>query len=241
MELTREQRARVQKGLAAFGFDPGPADGMFGPRTHAAVATWREAKGLESTGQLSRDAAEALAAAGEGFHKQQAQSSEAEQAGSKNEILYFAAAGPKCAGMAGGSSCWQEIRGQPGCYVWTEFSESGHPTDWTGACEGDTAHGEGTLSRASDSEGGRSTAGGGSLMSGKMSGHWTIRWADGYRFEGEMFDGLPNGFGTLTFPESGTYRGRFRDGCLSSEDSEDGNWATSFVSPKECGFKYAFE
>ena len=79
VELTREQRVRMQKGLAASGFDPGPADGMFGPRTHAAIAAWQEAKGLEATGKLSRDQAEALAAAGEEIRKQHARQPEAGQ------------------------------------------------------------------------------------------------------------------------------------------------------------------
>ena len=63
-ELTREERMRVQQGLAALGFDAGPADGMFGPRTRSAIGEWQQAKGLEATGYLSREEAEVLAAAG---------------------------------------------------------------------------------------------------------------------------------------------------------------------------------
>ena len=58
----REQRIRVQLGLAALGFDAGPADGMFGPRTRSAIWEWQQAKGLEATGYLTQDEAEALAA-----------------------------------------------------------------------------------------------------------------------------------------------------------------------------------
>ncbi len=38
--------ASLQIALAAAGFDPGPADGSFGPRTYAAVVAWAEANGL---------------------------------------------------------------------------------------------------------------------------------------------------------------------------------------------------
>ena len=61
-ELTREERMQVQQGLAALGFDPGPADGMFGPRTRSAIREWQQAKGLETTGYLTRDEAEVFPA-----------------------------------------------------------------------------------------------------------------------------------------------------------------------------------
>ena len=61
--LTREQRVEVQQGLTALGFDPGPADGLFGSKTRAAIWDWQEAKGLEATGYLTSDQAEALGGA----------------------------------------------------------------------------------------------------------------------------------------------------------------------------------
>ena len=39
--LTRADRRLIQSSLAAEGFDPGPADGMFGRRTRAAIGQWR--------------------------------------------------------------------------------------------------------------------------------------------------------------------------------------------------------
>ena len=56
------ERRGVQMGLQALGFDPGPADGLFGPKTTAAIAAWKEAKGYEPTGLLTREQAEALMA-----------------------------------------------------------------------------------------------------------------------------------------------------------------------------------
>ena len=56
-------RVRVQRGLAASGFEIGAADGIFGRRTREVVALWQVRRGLEGTGYLTRDQADALMAA----------------------------------------------------------------------------------------------------------------------------------------------------------------------------------
>ena len=60
LNLVSAKRRQVQVGLAALGFDPGPADGLFGPKTSAAISAWQEAKGYRATGRLTREQAEAL-------------------------------------------------------------------------------------------------------------------------------------------------------------------------------------
>ena len=62
--LKRDERRNVQRGLASLGFNPGPADGLFGPRTRVAVGAWQEAKGFEASGRLTREQADALMALG---------------------------------------------------------------------------------------------------------------------------------------------------------------------------------
>ena len=62
------ERQQVQIGLAALGFDPGPADGLFGPKTNAAIGAWQEANNYRATGRLTREQAEALKAAGKAAH-----------------------------------------------------------------------------------------------------------------------------------------------------------------------------
>ena len=60
--LTREDRRAIQSSLAAQGFDPGPADGVFGRRTRAAIGGWQGARGEQPTGYLDAEAAKSLLA-----------------------------------------------------------------------------------------------------------------------------------------------------------------------------------
>ena len=62
--LDRKKKVLVQRGLASLKFDPGPADGAFGPKTREAIRSWQKAKGYGATGLLTREQADALAAAG---------------------------------------------------------------------------------------------------------------------------------------------------------------------------------
>lgn len=50
----------VQMRLRQFGFDPGPADGIFGPRTRAGLVNFQKAQGLPATGRVDRATGEAL-------------------------------------------------------------------------------------------------------------------------------------------------------------------------------------
>ena len=62
--LSREDRRLVQMGLAAAGYDPGPADGMIGRGTREAIRRWQGAQGEPETGYLDADGAKALLAMG---------------------------------------------------------------------------------------------------------------------------------------------------------------------------------
>jgi peptidoglycan hydrolase-like protein with peptidoglycan-binding domain len=52
--------AALQRRLAAAGFDPGPADGRFGPRTAAALRDFQRRHGLDPTGRTDLETATAL-------------------------------------------------------------------------------------------------------------------------------------------------------------------------------------
>ena len=58
--LDRAARQQIQRGLEAAGFDPGGADGMFGPRTRAAIRSWQTSRGSRATGYLDGAAVAAL-------------------------------------------------------------------------------------------------------------------------------------------------------------------------------------
>ena len=61
--LTREQRSQIQEALAERGFDVGPADGSFGPRTREAIRAWQHGykSGVEgATGYLNTSQAQLL-------------------------------------------------------------------------------------------------------------------------------------------------------------------------------------
>ena len=52
LSLDRAARRAIQEGLQAAGFDPGGADGMFGPRTRTAIRSWQTSRGARATGYL---------------------------------------------------------------------------------------------------------------------------------------------------------------------------------------------
>lgn len=51
--LSLEDREQAQRDLARVGFDPGPADGIVGSNTRAALRAWQKARGLPADGYLS--------------------------------------------------------------------------------------------------------------------------------------------------------------------------------------------
>ena len=58
--LDRTTRRQLQRGLQAAGFSPGAADGLFGPRTRAAIRSWQRSRSEQPTGYLDAASAAAL-------------------------------------------------------------------------------------------------------------------------------------------------------------------------------------
>lgn len=65
MNLTRDQRRQVQRDLSILDIDPKGIDGIFGPGSRRAIATWQAQNGHESTGYLTPDQRTQLAAQAE--------------------------------------------------------------------------------------------------------------------------------------------------------------------------------
>jgi hypothetical protein len=53
VQLSRADIRRAQELLAQLGFDPGPVDGLIGPRTRTAVESFEQAKGLPASGEVT--------------------------------------------------------------------------------------------------------------------------------------------------------------------------------------------
>ena len=216
--LTRKQRVQIQQGLAALGFNVGPADGMFGPRTRSAIWEWQSAKGLDTTGYLTAEEAAALAALGEETGKETAEyeaatgkeenpresvAIETNPSGSQDQILHY----PQCSSEIFGE-CWIYLSNQPDCAVWTDGWLVYTPDrtmsvelTWSGPCLHNAAQGTGTLrAQYTYHEGDGSedaVEAKGKLVQGKAHGHWNMRhlWNDGHvqSKEGPFVDGKRHG------------------------------------------------
>ena len=72
LALTHAQRVSAQKALADLGFKVGSQDGLFGPRTRAAIAAYQNAESLPETGYLTQDQFSEVVAKGEQARKHKA-------------------------------------------------------------------------------------------------------------------------------------------------------------------------
>ena len=111
--LDRAARRAIQGGLAAAGFDPGVADGQFGPGTRAALRAWQTAQGAAATGYLTETSAAELRAEGQAVQAAREEGTQAharEADGRRSEQA--------CAGMPSDTACWMKVANRPGCYVW---------------------------------------------------------------------------------------------------------------------------
>ena len=156
-----EERRRIQSCLSSLGHDAGPADGIFGPRTRQAIASWRNDRLLaghdRGGGNLSTgEVAALLDACG---------LDAASPAAARNAAVPE----PVCSGETG-SGCWQEIANLPGCHVWNPYPEEITFT-WSGACADGRASGTGELTWRYKKDGQSKTGSGeGPYVDGKQHG-----------------------------------------------------------------------
>ena len=236
--LPREVRVLVQKGLAFLGFDPGPADGLFGRRTRAAIWDWQAAKEQDTTGYLTVPEAEALAAVGmeaggtpdmsvqQEVEPSPGSSGAASEPGEwrgtapQPQILFFPTCGTDDATPDG---CWRELSEPAGCVIWSSYHWDSPPEErpsWSGQCdwnEDNRAYGQGTLK---DERGFTKT---GELVAGMRQGHWVYRPADGDHVdEGPYVDGKRHGRWVWRGAGGSVVEGPYVDG------KEHGEWVIKY-------------
>ena len=203
--LTHDQRIKVQSALTALGFDAGPADGIFGPRTRSAIWDWQTAKGLDATGYLMGEQADALGVFGqadeayqertvpEGMEPDEQSSvvGELEASSTQNEVLHF----PQCRDLVelapDDLGCWEEISNRQDCtfflprfysFTWTATNIQKTQIIWSGSCKNDVAQGRGKLEYnvlLSDRNGQDFELHfreTGEFVEGKMHGRWVMHW-----------------------------------------------------------------
>ncbi len=188
--LTREERVLLQQTLSALGFDVGPADGVFGPRTRAVIHEWQNASGHEATGYITREQFASLTA-GDALPDRELEPQQGTADDRSENVLVFGLdAGPKCAGMSEGSSCWKELADKPGCHSWDGHFVPSQTVAWSGTCREGMALGEGTLTVT---DGDWSFEMTGTLDWGRPNGHWVVRFPDGDVWEGPFVDGEMHG------------------------------------------------
>ena len=66
-----------------------------------------------------------------------------EEAEQREQLQSWIGTDKTCAGQPKGTSCWMELTGQPGCYVWNGSLSPDDTVTWTGTCSGGRAQGGG--------------------------------------------------------------------------------------------------
>ena len=199
--LQRGERRQIQLGLAALGFDPGPADGLFGLRTRTAIQEWQASAGEPVTGYLDLEIAKRLAEA-----RNEAPPS-GEQRGTlqqEEETSRAASAAP----LKPFGPNWIVVENQR-CQVYNPFPQPSETVTWTGACVDGKGSGHGRLVwRYGLGE----DVYQGNLRAGKSAGYGTYVWPNGDRYEGEWQDSRPHGRGVSIRSDGTRHEGEFRDG-----------------------------
>ena len=131
-----------------------------------------------------------------------------------------------CAGQPKGTSCWKELTGQPGCYVWDNYLITDQTVTWTGTCSGGRAQGEGTLKWVWE-DGEKTSESKGSLTDGKEHGPWVWRHSDGTVQEGPYVDGKKHGQWVFRLADGGVQEGPYLEGKKHGQWVE--RWADGTV------------
>ncbi|MDE0173698.1 MAG: DUF4189 domain-containing protein [Defluviicoccus sp.] len=221
--LTRGERVRVQRGLAALGFETGPADGMFGPKTRSAIWQWQEAKGLKATGYLTRDQAAALVATGAAHRIFQGKAYASGGRATRRAVI----PSPKCTEVSDGAACWKEVTNKRGCYFRINGPEPDHSATWSGTCTGGIAVGKGTLVWTEGDA--VSSEFIGAFVEGRFSGPWLLRYP-GWGFgKGPYVEGVMHGEWVWHGSGWGLIRGSYIARGPYVKGKKQGEWVYRYI------------
>ena len=219
--LDSSERQRVQAALAAEGFDPGPADGKFGPRTRRAIQAWQQANGYAATGELTSGQVEALLADAAPLEPFGPNWAIAEN--QPCQLYNPDAETGETVTWSGG--CVDGKASGGGRWVW-HHSEGEDIYEGTMRAGKEHGHGTATWANGDRYEG--------EWRDGEIHGRGTATWASGARYEGEWHDGKPHGYGIRTDTDGAHFEGEWRAGCFGERD---GRWATIATTAAACGFE----
>lgn len=222
VRLDPGERLRIQGALAAEGFDPGPADNQFGPKTRRAIQAWQRANGYAATGALTARQAQALLGGAAPLEPFGPNWSIVE-----NQRCQLYNPYPKPgATITWSGDCVDGKASGEGRVVWRggygeivyeggyrDGKRHGHGTAtwpngtrYEGEFRDDKFHRRGTATYASG------TRYEGEWRDGKWHGRGTVTWASGSRYEGEWRDGEQHGRGTYTWADGDSKTCEWRDG-----------------------------
>ena len=150
--LDRAMRRLIQQGLGAEGFDASVADGLFGPRTRAAIRGWQSSRGIRPTGYLNTRAVEALQDAGASGA---AASAAVTSTPSVNAPTAPAAAGAELEGL-----------------FWQSIVNSTNPADFEAYLEQEAVPERGVPGAGAEQVGGAAELGGRYVCGGRPAPRW---------------------------------------------------------------------
>ena len=108
--------------------------------------------------------------------------------------------GPICNGSYSRDSCWMELLGRPGCYLWNPYPQDNETVGWNGECSDGFAQGNGRISWFQNGVLSQTEQTG--LQDGHRNGPHVTRDADGTReAEGTYVSGQRQGTWVIFFPE----------------------------------------
>ena len=240
--LKRSERRRIQIALGAIGFDTGGRDGLFGPRTRAAIARWQTSLGKAKTGYLDTKGAMKLLevapdTSGGVWAMVKGDCKLWNPSPQPGEKVSWKGACKDGKASGKGRAVWKTARGEEtyegeyragrkhgkGNAEWIDGRRyegqwrngKRHGQGWE--MYADRAHYDGNWKDGrKHGQGARILADGtryeGEWRNGRMPDRGVITYTNGNVYEGEWQDGKPHGRGKFTRARGGSYEGEYRLG-----------------------------